>query len=70
MSDNMFLKKVFMGSDGDDFRSDFIDYLEDVLATSRWDAMSDHQLYLDGARRAITEIINELKLLEAKDARS
>ena len=61
MSDNMFLKKVFTGSDGEDFRSDFIDYLHDVLDSNNWSAMSDYQLFLDGASQAIIEIINEMK---------
>jgi hypothetical protein len=50
-----------MGSDGDDLRKDFIVYLETVLSSNRWTAMSDHTLYLQGAKKAIEEIIEEIK---------
>ena len=56
-----FLKTPYYGADGEDFREEFISYLDQIIATRRWDAMSDHALYLQGAKRAIEEIIAEIK---------
>ena len=64
---NFFLNKVYMGSDGDDFKKDFVEYLQEIIKNNRWDAMSDHTLYLQGAKKAIEEIIHEIK--EADDER-
>ena len=52
-----FLQTGYIGSDGDNCRKEFVEYLEQVLINRRWDAMSDHALYLQGAKRAIEEII-------------
>jgi hypothetical protein len=59
--DREFLCTTYYGADGEDFRKEFVDYLEQILANSRWDAMSDHALYLQGAKKAIEEIVAEIK---------
>lgn len=56
-----FLKTPYIGTDGDEFRAEFVEYLEKIISENRWDAMSDYSLYLGGARKAIEEIINEIK---------
>jgi hypothetical protein len=56
-----FLKHHYYGTDGPEFSEEFLKYLEQVLEERRWDAMSDHVLYLQGAKKAIEEIIEELK---------
>jgi uncharacterized membrane protein len=58
---NYFLKNIYNGSDGYDFQKDFVEYLENIIKTERWEAMSDHTLFLQGGKQAIEEIINELK---------
>lgn len=55
-----FLQKPYLGSDGPDMANDFIAYLNEVLLARRWEAMSDHTLYLQGARQMLTEVIDEL----------
>ena len=55
-----FLYDVYMGSDREDFAKDFVEYLKDVLKKRRWVAMSEHQLFLRGAKTCIEEIIEEL----------
>lgn len=59
--ERIFLKDVYSGTDGDDFRKDFVDYLETILINRSWDAMSEYKLYLQGAKKAIEEIIEEIK---------
>jgi len=56
-----FLRTPYYGADGEDFRKEFIEYLEQILANNRWEAMSDHALYLQGAKKAIEEIVAEIK---------
>lgn len=60
-NEKMFLKERYIGSDGEDFIREFIEYLGKVLTSTRWEAMSDYTLYLQGAKQAIEEIIEELK---------
>ena len=50
-----------MGSDGENFRKEFVEYLEGILKNGSWSAMSDHTLFLQGGKRAIEEIITEIK---------
>lgn len=70
--DRIFLKNIYLGSDQEDFIKEFVVYLKDAIKENRWDAMSDHQLYLRGAKRAIEEIISEMenviKSLEKEEA--
>jgi hypothetical protein len=61
--DNYFLKELYNGSDNLDFKTDFISYLKTVLVSNSFVAMSDHQLFLDGGKQAIIEIIKELELV-------
>ena len=61
MNDRIFLKNIYNGSDGDDFITDFVEYLKDVVENGKWSAMSYHKLYLDGANQAIKEIISEME---------
>ena len=61
---NTFLKNIYIGSDTDDFIRDFIIYLEHILLTNNFDAMSDHSLFLQGGKKAIEEIIHEMKKLQ------
>jgi len=56
-----FITATYIGADGDDFRKEFVEYLRYHLATTRWEAMSDHTLYLQGAKKAIEEIIEEIE---------
>jgi hypothetical protein len=58
---NYFVKECYNGSDSSGFQDDFVAYLENTIATTRWDAMSEHSLFLQGAKKAIEEIIQELK---------
>jgi hypothetical protein len=55
-----FLTEVYNGSDRDDFQKDFVEYLKEILKTRRWEAMSEHTLFLQGAKTAIEEIVEEL----------
>jgi len=59
--DNYFVKQIYMGSDGMDFKEDFLEFLKSVLNSQRYEAMSDHQLYLQGGKKAIEEIIESLE---------
>lgn len=59
--DNYFVKQIYMGSDGLDFKEDFLEFLKLVLNSQRYEAMSDHQLYLQGGKKAIEEIIESLE---------
>lgn len=61
MREKTFLKSAYLGSDGEDFIPDFIEYLGEIIENGKWIAMSDHQLYLDGGKQAIIEIIEEMK---------
>jgi len=58
---NYFVKKFYLGSDGMDFKKDFTDFLETVLSSQNYQAMSDHQLFLQGGKKAIDEIIEALQ---------
>lgn len=60
MKEKMFLKEKYLGSDGDDFILEFIEYLKKILTTTRWEAMSDYTFYLQGAKKAIEEVIEEM----------
>jgi uncharacterized membrane protein len=59
--DERILSAAYIGADGDDFRKEFVEYLEQILSTKRWDAMSDYTLYLQGAKKALEEIVAEIK---------
>ena len=61
-----FLKEVYMGSDREDLIKDFIEYLQNVIKTGSWSAMSDHELFLQGGKRAIEEVIAELSSICGK----
>ena len=61
MEGKIFLKAPYMGADNELFREEFVLYLEQVLKNNLWDAMSDYILYLQGAKKAIEEIIGEIK---------
>jgi len=56
-----FLKLPYYGTDGEDFREEFISYLEQIIINGQWEAMNDHTLYLQGAKRVIKEIIDEIR---------
>jgi|WetSurMetagenome_2_1015567.scaffolds.fasta_scaffold774747_1 hypothetical protein len=58
-----FLKDIYMGADGNELASGLVAYLQDVLANRRWESMSDHSLYLQGAKQMLEEIIDELELV-------
>lgn len=62
---NSFLKTRFSENDNSagEFKQSLIEYLFDVLEKGNFEAMSDHQLYLDGAKKMLTEIIEELSNL-------
>ena len=67
MSEKVFLKEIYMGSDfGISLRSDFIDYLKNILNSNKFEAMSDYTLFLQGGKKAIEEIIQELESLWKK----
>lgn len=59
--ENYFLKSVYNGSDGEDFKIDFVEYLKEILSKNDFRAMSDHQLFLGGGIQVIKEIIKELE---------
>lgn len=61
MKEKEFLRSIYYGSDGESFREEFVTYLEEIIRNSRWDAMSDYTLYLQGAKKAIEEVISEIK---------
>jgi hypothetical protein len=56
-----FLKTPYMGADDENFRKEFVEYLKHIIANNRWEAMSEHTLYLQGAKKAIEEIISEIE---------
>ena len=56
-----FLKKPYTGADGDDFLKEFIAYLSDSRNAISDRSMSDHALFLDGGKHAISEVIEVLK---------
>jgi len=56
-----FLITGYFGSDGCEFQQDFREYLKKILEAGRWEAMSEHQLFLQGAEQVIKEIIEELE---------
>ena len=58
---NIFLTTPYLGSDGDEFKEEFVAYLKEILLEDRWNALSDYQLYLSGGRKAIEEIIEEIR---------
>ena len=43
MRSKLFLKDIYMGSDGYSFPKEFVEYLQDVLDNGNWIAMSDIQ---------------------------
>ena len=59
--EKVFLKEIYMGSDGDNFKKEFIDYLESIIKNNSFEAMSDYQLFLQGGKKAIEEIIIEIE---------
>ncbi len=62
-----FLQDVYMGSDRDDFQKDFVEYLREIIRMRRWEAMSEHTLFLQGGKQALEEIIEELQQDEEED---
>ena len=60
-SNNYFIREVYNGSDGKDFQQDFCEYLTEVLENTRFEAMNDHQLFLQGGKKMLQEIIEEIK---------
>ena len=58
---NVFLKEKYLGADGEMFKAEFAEYLKAVVGSGRWDAMSDHALFLQGGKQAIEEIIREIE---------
>lgn len=61
MNEKKFLKNPYLGADGEDFKKEFTEYLEDIIKSNRWEAMSDYTLFLQGAKQALNEVIEELK---------
>ena len=59
-ADNNFIKTPYMGSDGDDFRKEFVEYLENIIKNRSWSAMSEHTFFVQGGKRAIEEVIAEI----------
>ena len=60
MKEKYFITTPYIGSDGKDFAKEFSEYLQELIATRHWRAMSDHQLFLSGGKTAIEEIISIL----------
>lgn len=60
MNEREFLKEPYIGSDGKDFAKEFSEYLQEMIDNRRWTAMSDHELYLEGAKKMAEEIIEFL----------
>ena len=56
-----FLKQGYYGSDNRDFQKDFVAYLKEVIESTRWESMNEGQLFLQGGKQALEEIIEELK---------
>lgn len=61
MNGRQFLKSPYCGTDGEGFREEFISYLEQIVANTNWQAMSDYTYFKQGALAAIKEIIAEIK---------
>ena len=59
---NDFLTTRFSENDNSakEFKQSLIEYLFWVLEKNGWEAMSEHQLYLSGAKKMLMEIIEEL----------
>lgn len=59
---NEFLTEVFIENDNSvkEFKQTFIEYLFRILENKKWEAMSEHQIYLEGAKKMLIEIIEEL----------
>lgn len=57
-----FLYNAFSENDNSakEYKQSLIEYLLNELQKGKWEAMSDHQLYLDGAKDMLTEIIEEI----------
>ena len=57
-----FLTTTFRENDNSakEYKQSLIEYLFGILENNNWEAMSEHQLYLNGAKKMITEIIEEL----------
>lgn len=43
-----------------EYNQSLIEYLLAILEQGDWHAMSDHQLYLNGGKKMLTELIEEL----------
>jgi len=58
-----FLKERFILSDNSamEYNSSLLIYLDGVMKNTRFEAMSEHQLYLQGAKQMLEEIINLLE---------
>jgi hypothetical protein len=61
MDKKVFLQEIYMGSDGDDFKEEFIDYLKRILKNNSFEGISEYQLFLQGGKKAIEEIIIEIE---------
>lgn len=59
---NDFVTKHFNENDNsiEEYKQSLIESLFWVLEKNNWDAMSEQQLYLNGAKKMLTEIIEEL----------
>ena len=61
-NEKYFFKKTYNGADHDqEFFIDFSEYLQDILETQRWDSMNEGQLYLQGGKKAIEEVLDIIK---------
>lgn len=45
----------------DEFRRCFTAYLEGIIANQDWTCLNDHNLFLQGGKKALQEVIDELK---------
>ena len=61
LKNRYFIKKTYCGSDGENFKSDFVEYLKSILKEENWYAMSEYKLFLQGAKKALEEIVQELE---------
>jgi len=59
---NDFITTHFSENDNSvkEYKQSLIEYLLWVLENNNFTAMSEHQLYLNGAKKMLTEIIEEL----------
>jgi len=57
--EKIFLKDIFMENDNSavEYSDSLKDYLTKILETGRFEAMSGHNIYLQGAQQVIEELI-------------